>query len=548
MSILAANGRETKNENKYKDIILIMLNEMLGSFKEHLIQKKKLKKKIITFLILGIMIAVGTFMYGASDAYDSDIEPFLYFLLFGVSPIFLILSLVSWRKSRNLIFSNSIESIQFSTLDYGLYPFEDGSVLIDEEMVTKNEELNFTQLKDLNELAKLQKDYEESLINLPLLLPKSDQSSLNQSSSEVKILEKLKSIKMLYEEAENMSFEMGLYERDHPITEYLLKHNPYTTSSDDEVQIKENEKKLNRIMGVKSLKEADKSKDVDIISSKFIKTFENDMKKLSQIRKESFSNFFDKRTEHLRSVMHMRAHSFYCPECNKEIIEDIKNRSYNMLENKSHAPVSFNNNSKMKVVDWENGLWQCPLCSVETKHPIPVHKFYDECFLPAFNLLMLENEKDRLKIYTQLRDKMVDSYQNYEKEKSHIVREHRGNIAEQRYRLRSLRTEVEKKGKMIQSIQIMLEKFEQKKIEELEMVEKRREEIQNQLIKEARQIENRVNKETSKLISKIESDMSKFAKKAAKSEAKRDRYLQTITAVSAAGAFYQKETYELIKK
>ncbi len=107
--------------------------------------------------------------------------------------------------------------------------------------------------------------------------------------------------------------------------------------------------------------------------------------------------------------------NFYCPDCNKEIADELMRRDYSVHSNQDLAPQRFSKNTRCQYIIDLNA-WRCPMCEKIIPSPIPLHKSLDEIFLPLYDNLMEENKVVREKDYSEVRKKEIEFRNEMKKE------------------------------------------------------------------------------------------------------------------------------------
>ena len=110
--------------------------------------------------------------------------------------------------------------------------------------------------------------------------------------------------------------------------------------------------------------------------------------------------------------------NFYCPQCNRELVESLINRDYSVQNTESFESVYFSNNTRCRFIpDWNDSqgqvIWECPVCNERTTQPIPLHKTLDETILPVYDKLMEEHKVIRDKKYSETKNKELDIRKEY---------------------------------------------------------------------------------------------------------------------------------------
>lgn len=365
------------------------------------------------------------------------------------------------RVYENMKFewSQPIDKIGGANLTFTQYPFEDGSILIDEKMITVRKELVYKELENTDMLESEANQLDTHIKKLPCIYSPENLSETKQISSEkknveiklfdgeTKIRDYVSNIRREFESTIDTYINIGIVDINDSqyaaIRNDIIKDNFLILKNDNS----ESQKKIDSILG--KTKQAKSDYDVDEYSISLRKRIRDIDYKLSDIRKHSIEVLSDEKVFALTDTMHTVGHNFYCPNCNKTIIDDLKSRNYDLMNGEDYEPVSFIRESRMKLVDWEKGTWECSLCGTITKAPIPINKLYDEVFMPAANYLFEENSFERVKLYGELRNKYTSFKDQFEKERHALKRDHRKIINFEKDRMIELTANVKLKEQLI---------------------------------------------------------------------------------------------------
>ncbi len=104
---------------------------------------------------------------------------------------------------------------------------------------------------------------------------------------------------------------------------------------------------------------------------------------------------------------------YFCPKCNEEYLEDLRNKRYVFGVKESN--LQLNHSAEMKYLPSKDS-WKCLLCGETGKIPVPVPKMLSESFLPAYDLLMEEHRVERLEKYNDINDQKRKYHNECEKE------------------------------------------------------------------------------------------------------------------------------------
>jgi hypothetical protein len=131
----------------------------------------------------------------------------------------------------------------------------------------------------------------------------------------------------------------------------------------------------------------------------------------------------------LGQVFHYSAFHFYCPECNAEIQKDLLGRDYSVQGGSQCAPVTYSR-ATLLGYDPSGPGWRCPQC--EGRFPmdavIPIHRMLDEVFLPVYDRLMEENKTERLRIYSDSRNRELDFRNQLDRDMDTLVHNTRTSL------------------------------------------------------------------------------------------------------------------------
>jgi len=362
----------------------------------------------------------------------------------------------------------------------------------------------------------------------------------SQFEIESKLIKILKKLSDSYRNSKDIMIDIGILEAEDVLVKFIIE-NRFDDIRKTTISNKTKDD-LDNLIGVIKAKGINKKKksspkevvDIDDISLDFLNEFNDSSSKFFRVRINTLNGILSDRFSRLGDIMHYNSCSFYCPYCNEDIIKEIKSRDYSDLASgKSYEPISFKTNSKVFLKDWKNEVWKCKFCERETHTPIPVHKMYEEVFLPTYNILLLENEKDRLKIYSKFREKLLEYQKDYDNESSVIIRENQRDLDIETYKLKSLESKVKSNSRAVEKMEQLLIELEVIYKEDLERINKYLVEARDKIFKEYKDNADKLWKDFHEIENRTSREISKLAVQARIEQAARDEIMvKTLNTMS----------------
>ena len=535
MDFLEINNIKSEEKSNTTDHLIIILSEVLPEFNDYINNKANiLKKRVIFYTVSGIVLFLGIII-----SIFTHYSVFLILLIFSI--VFLTFGIRYNVRAKKMQFKSTITGIGKSQIDLALYPFEEGSFLIDKDKIMGTVEMSFPTLENFSKCLDLISEYKEIMSKLPYIID-SDSVTERTISVEVKISEFnffeietqlhkiLNGLIEYYDNSETYILEMGIIEAKNPLINFLLD-NKFTDLKKFESSNKVQEQ-LEKMLGI--IKEHKKTKnnlkfknkeifDIDDISEEILQEINDSSSKFYKIRINTLKSILGLKFSRINDLMHYNAYSFYCPYCNQDTIDEIINRDYSVIATgEKYEPISMDQNTKVYISNWEEGIWKCNFCNKETRNPIPVHKLYEQVFLPASNLLLLENEKDRIKIYLEFREKILSYKQKYEKEFREINRVINSEIGVETFKLKKFQSEVSCNEKIINQMEQLMIELDVLLQKDLERINRYLSEVRENLNKRHQENINEAWNFYNNLRTRTSTEMENLAKNAERVEAFRD--------------------------
>lgn len=513
------------------------------------INRKSARIKAVIFWLL----TLACLLAGAAFYYD-QLEITLYAgLCFAGAVLFFILAIVNGARAkrstqeiyeinhRKFSWRKNEMKVGLSTIKLAKYPFENKTILIDEDRLLSDINLNYRDIEDLQSIISLKDGLTEEIRTLPYIYnPQPDEMTFD-SDDNYKLLQQerhlasyLDGIKDEYAKSRMTSINIGLVNKDNQVLHDLFTTRRFYDVPQSDFKTSEIYEKLDHISGIIKTQQ-NEEEDIDDFSVELADDIEQYISNLEDIRLSSFSAVKSE-GEYLQSQMLLNSHNYYCPECNKEVMDDLLARSYTVIEGNSYEPISFVRNSLMVLTDVDAGVWQCPLCKTETRQPLPVHKMYDEVFMPSGNVLLRENENTRIKLYGDLRTRLIETEQRVEKEYEDFTRSTRRVISDEKLRIMELNGEINAKKELIEDLTDQMKEYHYLEIEESNALKKRVSGLAIELTAKNQTSIASINNDVSRLNTRVQNANKRLAEFARKDQEKRDKQLQTIAKASVQSA------------
>ena len=161
------------------------------------------------------------------------------------------------------------------------------------------------------------------------------------------------------------------------------------------------------IQAMTELAESTGGRELETFAEKWISRWGQVDQALVQVREESLIDQIAPECLNLGTSLSYTAFNFYCPRCNADKLEELRNRDYRVQDDEMNEPVNFSVNTRCQL-DAKTKLWRCVGCEHETSNPVPVHKMQDGILMPAFDRLMDEHRVERVKAHQDVRSREIE--------------------------------------------------------------------------------------------------------------------------------------------
>ena len=509
----------------------LYMNAILPKAQQYVEEKLQLRKLIRKWAATGIIGFIGVIVLLIQKPRSSALESLFPVLLPGLILLIIaaaVVGFLKYKQYQELSIETGLERIGQFPLNIAIHNTEIGTAVVDEDEVFEPVEFNYQQLNNFEEVKSAYNNYLDATNSLPAILSPvhKDQEIQTEESEglqkamifddEEKIRSAHSNIKEAYQSINETSVKQYLLKKDSPFVIYLQEHE-FEYDGKALQPSEKTSKTLEKVMGiVESRSTEDETADIDDWSHNLYRKLAEDALKLSHIRDNILTKVMGSIFPRLSNIHNFPAHEFFCPSCHKEQLETLLEEDFNAFSDEQIQAVSWDENAIVELVDWENAVWRCKTCERETGNPIPVHKMYKDVLYPAYDSLLLENEIERLKIYSELKDKKIQYKQDAEREIEEINRDNRRNLDEQVFKLNALESQVLSTKRTIDTMQHLLVTVEAVSREKIEAIDEYANNIQRQILEKNKRIEEVVQKEVEENIRLTDKAMSSFTRQSQK--------------------------------
>ena len=367
------------------------------------------------------------------------------FMLFGAKK--------KYSQVQSMEFNDYIDSLGAFSLPLKAYSPDDDCFICDISGVTATRKFTFEIISRMEEFREMMIFAHDFLENPNVVLEKSKERKMQSASGEQKLfdnesllLDAYEDMKAILDSIESHTIDIPILDPWESQTQSMLDlakpeaaagwpKLEYWNDGDIESQIKVWE-------------EADKiSSQIDMDQDEFVdreKEFVTTAQgHLNAVRDMSLNELAVDYFNNLSCNSDYLSHYFFCPACNKKIIEGYKNLSFDFNPDEGATPSRPQANTKM-VYNLEEGIWECPVCKGKTNNPFPIHKIMYDLLYPTFEFLIQEHHEERLRLYTDTQFKTREYKKQWEQEAQVVIRKNRAETETLARGIREIRTELAK--------------------------------------------------------------------------------------------------------
>ncbi len=322
------------------------------------------------------------------------------FILFDLLPVtltfliaILIFGAVQYRRFSRLKPRRFVKAMGKFYWPLSLFPFEEGTILLDHSSFTSPLELthSFVDDQDLKEMKDLRKETTELFSKEDILLEAGEKEVVSENLSVYGIEKRVReifhrAIDMAHnhrEEAVNLPVIDASQPLNREVAALLRSTLPFRKSEEAQaafIEELDGEAAYNDFMNWYDFFSQYKKNNLENKWSRWL----GEMKKYAEKhgRKLDQNLLADFRENFMGNGLHP-GYSHYCPECNRNSAEKTDDwRKFPLDEN-----------SRMRLTGKDK--WQCPVCGHLTASPLKVSKIYDEVIFPVTRLLMLDDQNKK---------------------------------------------------------------------------------------------------------------------------------------------------------
>jgi hypothetical protein len=430
--------------------------------------------------------------------------------------------------------------------------FQKGSILVDRSGLINPTEFKFTSLnpddiRQVNDLyASLTKQTEEMPCvlsdDITLDIPSSDENYRKQDlkiyKEEVNLIHLNQDVQQVFSKTENYHIALRAFLYYEEFLNWLksnTKQKPehiYETVKEEDIL-----QDINKIDGIVDFykKEKEEILDIDVLCLELLAFFDNSLPRIDYSVYNSLNQIAIPDTFNFTNIIERASYNYYCPDCNKELIEKLEKQDY-AHNGKSDNRVFFPANTLMEMVELENNLWQCPLCNHKTSRPFAKHKMEDELFTPVYDKLYEENYLERLKVYNHINDEKRNFTEKAETLFHQVIRESRTKVDQIKSKIRTVQSEISSDDIAVQDLNSILLKYKRIAKEKFQQIEHDLVNHKKAIEEENQKSKKRIDKAVDEAKKNIDESTKKYATLEREDQAKRDAIQQKIAANTAATA------------
>ena len=546
MNAILVEGIPQDKQSNINDRMAVFLQQLLPTFNNYVDNKIMLKKSVVKCSVTSgalLVAQIGLLVYQIVQEFelfnDLGILGAVIFVPGFILIIFSIRTILFGMRLKKAAYIHNIDRIGTAYINLSRHRLENGSVLVDEDRIFSDVSLSYPSLKDFKKVNEIKNQYNSISSALPAVLQNTKQEELSPPADfgikkskifaeEIDLKDNFNRLKAAYNELSYFNVQLGLLEAEGEITRHM-NSNPYEGQAKFLRPSQDTSRVINEVMGIIDKKTVDsESVDIDDFSVGYLQDLSKDLCNLDLLRRHTLVNLVGNLSPRLSDVMHYSAYYFYCPHCHKDELEQIAKQDFNALKERNIGPVSWNENARVYLISWIDERWKCPLCERETNRPIPIHKLYSHVYLPAYNYLLLENENERVKIYTSLNEKKIEIQQSAEREKEEIERDSRREIDGEIFKLRGLKAQLESTSETIKAMKILIEQITEGSIQRLNAIDDYSKEIQQQIYTKNNAIVQELSEDLVQIRKNTSDIMEDLAYQARIEQQERDQVVQNM--------------------
>lgn len=221
--------------------------------------------------------------------------------------------------------------------------------------------------------------------------------------------------------------------------------------------------------------------------------------------------------------------NFYCPDCNKEIADELMRRDYSVHSNQDLAPQRFSRNTRCHYI-LDLNAWKCPMCEKIIPSPIPLHKSLDEIFLPLYDNLMEENKVVREKDYSEVRKKEIEFRNEMKKELEKMYFDNLNGILTLKDEMDRFKAEIDGETEAIKFINEVFSNYKNLQSRIIDEIEESNRRIKEEIRVRTEKILSEVDKVKDREMSILNRELTELSKAKRMDDERRDAVQRNICA------------------
>jgi hypothetical protein len=412
------------------------------------------------------------------------------------------------------------------------------SILVDLSNLTEHSVFEFPSLniEQLNSFNQENQSIKSLVNNYPIIISpnkekeiqKVDSNTQNQKpkiyTEEIELLDKSNNISYLLNNPQKQKVSIPALKKNEPLVNYLkginLNGNSYSLENLDALEIHKNIKSIDGIVDI-SNKEKETT-DIDKLCIELKEEINRIIPRYKYVMNSSLNNIMSKSQLLMNYQLYNISNNYYCPKCNKEELEQIESGRYIHNADENEKKVIFKKNTRLKLVDFSQLKWKCPLCEEETNHPIIRNKLDDELFTPVYDKLFDEHFKERLDIYNSINDQKRQYSEKASSQFHQVLRENRTKEDSIKSHIRTITAEINAEQTAISRLNDLLLKYDRIDKDRAKQIEEDIENIKENVNIENDRAKNEIKQTISEAKNEIEASTEKYATLEREDKAKRD--------------------------
>ncbi len=406
-------------------------------------------------------------------------------------------------------------NLKFSILDVNsnkLLFFEDGNKLT---------EMKYPVIENPVKFINKFQEQSEDLESIPVVLD-GDKAFIEVNSEtnyghsvplrgfEKDISEFLEFTERTFSNRKNQIFNLPLFS-DSAILKYLILSNEKTFNS--------------YASGFGQLINGENGKTLDELLGSWDFQITEKIDQINDIRQYSLDKELGYEFLSLGQTSHFSSFNFYCPECNKEIMDELLGKDYSVQENQENDRTLLSRNTRCFYVPIKN-KWHCPVCDQMFIKPIPVHKALDEVLLTTYDKLMEEHKIEREKRYSETRSKELEYRKELKSRIDHINFENLNQILALEDEMERMKAEITGQKEAISYINEVALNYHNLTSDLLKTIERETSDIEQSITVRAQRVEKILQDFTKNEMNSYNQKMNELSKAKRIDDERREAYLR----------------------